>query len=78
MPTLETRIETYLEMADKLEYANEEIKRLKDENAVLSDECIRDTKTIARLNRALRNIVDNVHSRIEMYNRAKQALKEGE
>ena len=31
---------------------------------------------IERLRKALRNIVDNVHSRIEMYNRAKQALKE--
>ncbi len=31
MPTLETRIETYLEMADKLEYANKEIERLKKE-----------------------------------------------
>ena len=39
MPTLETRIETYLEMADKLEYAKKEIERLKNKYEKSGQEC---------------------------------------
>ncbi len=39
------------------EEKDKEIERLKDENAVLSDECIRDTKEIARLKKKNNDLV---------------------
>ncbi len=78
--SIEDRLQTYLEMADKLEYAKKEIERLKDENAVLSDKCIRDTKMIARLGKEREWLLNNMAYEKEdkqwIENRLQQALKE--
>ena len=77
---IEDRLQTYLEMSDKLEDAKKEIERLKDENAVLSDECIRDTKEIERLKKEREWLLDHMvyekGDRQWVENRMQQAIKE--
>ncbi len=68
------------EVDKKRKKDEKEIKRLKDENAVLSDECIRDTKTIARLKKEKEWLLDNMvyekEDRQWVENKMQQALKE--
>ena len=63
---------------EEIERLKEEVEREKQFKSKILEQSLNKSEEIGRLKGVLRNIVDNVHSRIEMYNRAKQALKEKE